>query len=329
MAKTKRDLTKMKTPHTYVIIFAVVVFAWLLTFLVPAGKFSTEDVEYQDANGDTKTRTVLKQETFRYDYNLDKEFVYDQLTDLVQQPAELAELGVDQEALEAVLDEGEKKLDQAQLDEVNLTDDTLYDMYGDKIYDKSEKLHKTAKVWGTDDFGGFGFLNFIFEGLVSGDKYGSAVGIAALILVVGGAFGIIMRTGAIDAGIYAFISKTKGLERLAIPLLFFAFSFGGATFGMAEEVIPFSMVMVPFVIALGYDSIVAVTVTYVASPGRERRQLDEPVFRGSSARDCRGTGLIWGRVPFDHVVCDHWLVGGLLEYLCGTNSQKSFEIRSL
>ena len=31
------------------------------------------------------------------------------------------------------------------------------------------------------------------------------VGIAALILVVGGAFGIIMRTGAIDAGIYAFI----------------------------------------------------------------------------------------------------------------------------
>lgn len=265
MAKTKRDLTKMKTPHTYVIIFAVVVFAWLLTFLVPAGKFSTEDVEYQDANGDTKTRTVLKQETFRYDYNLDKEFVYDQLTDLVQQPAELAELGVDQEALEAVLDEGENKLDQAQLDEVNLTDDTLYDMYGDKIYDKSEKLHKTAKVWGTDDFGGFGFLNFIFEGLVSGDKYGSAVGIAALILVVGGAFGIIMRTGAIDAGIYAFISKTKGLERLAIPLLFFAFSFGGATFGMAEEVIPFSMVMVPFVIALGYDSIVAVTVTYVAS----------------------------------------------------------------
>ncbi|MEA4830256.1 MAG: putative basic amino acid antiporter YfcC [Enterococcus thailandicus] len=117
----------------------------------------------------------------------------------------------------------------------------------------------------TDDFGGFGFLNFVFEGLVSGDKYGSAVGIAALILVVGGAFGIIMRTGAIDAGIYAIISKTKGLERLALPLLFFAFSFGGATFGMAEEVIPFSMVMVPFVIALGYDSIVAVTVTYVAS----------------------------------------------------------------
>ena len=67
--------------------------------------------------------------------------------------------------------------------------------------------------------------HFVFEGLTSGDKYGSAVGIAALILVVGGAFGIIMQTGAIDAGIFAFINKTKGLERLALPMLFFAFSF--------------------------------------------------------------------------------------------------------
>lgn len=261
----KRDLTKMKTPHTYVIIFGVVILAWILTFLIPAGKFSTEEVAYKDANGETSTRTVLRQDTFRYDYALDKGFVYDQLEDLANDSAELEELGIAKADVEAVLAEGEDKLSQSQLDELSLTDDVLYDMYGDKIYDTSKKLHKTAKVWGTDDFGGFGFLNFVFEGLVSGDKYGSAVGIAALILVVGGAFGIIMRTGAIDAGIYAFISKTKGLERLAIPLLFFAFSFGGATFGMAEEVIPFSMVMVPFVIALGYDSIVAVTVTYVAS----------------------------------------------------------------
>ncbi|BCA84983.1 hypothetical protein EsVE80_05060 [Enterococcus saigonensis] len=263
--KKKRDLTKMRTPHTYVIIFMVVIAAWLLTFIVPAGKFSTTEVEYKDANGEVATRTVLEQDTFRYDYPLNKEFVFDKLEDLAGNQTELDELDVAKEDVEGVIKEGESKLSQETLDGINLTDDALYKLYGDKIYDKSEKLHKTAKIWGTDDFNGFGFLNFVFEGLVSGDKYGSAVGIVALILVVGGAFGIIMRTGAIDAGIFAFISKTRGLERLAIPLLFFAFSFGGATFGMAEEVIPFSMVMVPFVIALGYDSIVAVTVTYVAS----------------------------------------------------------------
>lgn len=260
-----KDLTKMKTPHTYVIIFGVVIIAWLLTFLVPAGKFSTQEIEYTDANGEISTRTVLVQDSFRYAYPLEQEFVYDQLSALEEDTTQLNALSIDPTALEELLAEGPDALDQSQLDEVGLTDDVLYDLYGEQIYDTSEKLHKTAKVWGTDDFGGFGFLNFVFEGLVSGDKYGSAVGIAALILVVGGAFGIIMQTGAIDAGIFAFISKTRGLERLALPLLFFAFSFGGATFGMAEEVIPFSMVMVPFVIALGYDSIVAVTVTYVAS----------------------------------------------------------------
>ncbi|MDT2650625.1 putative basic amino acid antiporter YfcC [Enterococcus hirae] len=263
--KSKRDLTKMTTPHTYVIIFGVVILAWLLTFIVPAGKFSTQDIEYQDANGETSTRTVLRQDSFRYAYALDRSYVFDQLEKLQNDPTEREKLKVPEKGLEEVIFEGEKKLTQEKLDEISLTDDVLYDQFGERIYDTSKKLHKTARVWGTDDFGGFGFLNFVFEGLVSGDKYGSAVGIAALILVVGGAFGIIMRTGAIDAGIYAFISKTRGLERLALPLLFFAFSFGGATFGMAEEVIPFSMVMVPFVIALGYDSIVAVTVTYVAS----------------------------------------------------------------
>ncbi|MFB8501062.1 putative basic amino acid antiporter YfcC [Enterococcus hirae] len=263
--KSKRDLTKMTTPHTYVIIFGVVILAWLLTFIIPAGKFSTQDIEYQDANGETSTRTVLRQDSFRYAYALDRSYVFDQLEKLQNDPTEREKLKVPEKGLEEVISEGEKKLTQEKLDEISLTDDVLYDQFGERIYDTSKKLHKTARVWGTDDFGGFGFLNFVFEGLVSGDKYGSAVGIAALILVVGGAFGIIMRTGAIDAGIYAFISKTRGLERLALPLLFFAFSFGGATFGMAEEVIPFSMVMVPFVIALGYDSIVAVTVTYVAS----------------------------------------------------------------
>lgn len=255
----------MTTPHTYVIIFGVVILAWLLTFIVPAGKFSTQDIEYQDANGETSTRTVLRQDSFRYAYALDRSYVFDQLEKLQNDPTEREKLKVPEKGLEEVISEGEKKLTQEKLDEISLTDDVLYDQFGERIYDTSKKLHKTARVWGTDDFDGFGFLNFVFEGLVSGDKYGSAVGIAALILVVGGAFGIIMRTGAIDAGIYAFISKTRGLERLALPLLFFAFSFGGATFGMAEEVIPFSMVMVPFVIALGYDSIVAVTVTYVAS----------------------------------------------------------------
>ena len=61
------------------------------------------------------------------------------------------------------------------------------------------------------------------------------------------------------------LRKPRGWSGWRCLLLFVLFSLGGATFGMAEECIPFAMIMVPFVIALGYDSIVAVTVTYVAS----------------------------------------------------------------
>jgi len=258
-------LTKFQTPHTYAIIFFVVLACWILTFMVPAGHFTTHDVEYMGSNGEIKTKTVLIAETFRYSYNLDTAQLSKDLNKLSGDTAKLGELEVDPAALDEFLKTDPTTWDQGQLDELGLTDAKLFGMYGNTMYDTSQKLHKVAKVWGTDDYDGFGFMNYIFEGLVTGDRYGSAVGIVALILVVGGAFGIIMRTGAIDSGIYAFMRKTRGLERLALPLLFFLFSLGGATFGMSEEVIPFAMIMVPFVIALGYDSIVAVTVTFVAS----------------------------------------------------------------
>lgn len=261
----KKDLTKLKTPHTYAIIFFVVLFCWILTFLIPAGKFSTHTIEYTDANGETASRTVLMADTFRYSYRLNTDFVADALGRISQDQALMEELDVDPESLSALMQTDSSAWTQEDLDAVGISDDEMYSLYGEAFYDTSKKLHKVANVWGTEDFGGFGFLNYVFEGLVSGDRSGSAVGICALILVVGGAFGIIMKTGAIDAGIYAFIKKTRGLERLALPLLFLLFSLGGATFGMAEECIPFAMIMVPFVIALGYDSIVAVTVTYVAS----------------------------------------------------------------
>lgn len=260
-----RDFTKMKTPHTYAIIFVAVLACWLLTYLIPAGKFSTHDVEYIDANGAVKTKTVLMADTFRYSYPLDTAAVKEELVSMSKDEGLMESLGVEGEALAEFLETDASQWTQEDLDELGLTDDVLYGQYGLSVYDTTKKLHKTAGLWGTEDFGGFGFLNYVFEGLVTGDRSGSAVGICALILVVGGSFGIIMKTGAIDAGIYAFIKKTRGLERLALPLLFILFSLGGATFGMAEECIPFSMIMVPFVIALGYDSIVAVTVTYVAS----------------------------------------------------------------
>jgi uncharacterized ion transporter superfamily protein YfcC len=43
------------------------------------------------------------------------------------------------------------------------------------------------------------------------------------------------------------------------------FSLGGAIFGMAEEVIPFILILVPLALSLGYDSITAVAIAYIGS----------------------------------------------------------------
>jgi len=113
--------------------------------------------------------------------------------------------------------------------------------------------------------GQMGMFNYAFEGLVSGTKWGSAIGVIAFILIVGGAFGIVMRTQAINNGIVALIDKTKKADMVIIPLMFVLFSLGGAIFGMGEEAIAFSIVLVPLMVALGYDAITGILLTYVAT----------------------------------------------------------------
>ena len=106
-----------------------------------------------------------------------------------------------------------------------------------------------------------GFFNYMYNGIVSS----SAIEIIAFLLVVGGAFGIMIRTGAIEAGLIGLIRKAKGAEKLLIPILFALFSLGGAVFGMGEEALPFTMILCPLFVAVGYDTVIAVLVTYVAT----------------------------------------------------------------
>lgn len=113
--------------------------------------------------------------------------------------------------------------------------------------------------------GEIGLFNVLFEGLVSGDKNGAAIGVIAFILITGGAFGVLMQTKAIDNGISALISSTKQVDWLFIPSLFITFALGGAIFGMGEEAIAFCIVLYPIMKKLGYNAYVTVLVTYVAT----------------------------------------------------------------
>ncbi len=110
-----------------------------------------------------------------------------------------------------------------------------------------------------------GVLNYLFDGLTSGDRNGTAVGVVMFILIIGGSFGIILRTGAIEAGIRFVLTRVAGAEVWCLPVLFVLFSLGGAVFGMGEEAIAIAMIVVPMVIRMGYDSITGVMITYGAT----------------------------------------------------------------
>lgn len=101
-------------------------------------------------------------------------------------------------------------------------------------------------------------------------------GIIVFVLIIGGAFFIVNSTKAIDTGIMRFIGRASSLERyrffrsigignMIIVMVMLLFGVFGAVFGMSEETIAFTAIMIPLAVSLGYDPIVGVCMVYVAA----------------------------------------------------------------
>ena len=97
------------------------------------------------------------------------------------------------------------------------------------------------------------------------DGFVDAAEVVGFVLLVGGAFGIVNKTGAIESGIASIISKFQGKELLIIPIAMILFGLGGTTFGMAEETLPFYMIFVPLMTSLGYDSLTAISIVFIGA----------------------------------------------------------------
>ena len=92
--------------------------------------------------------------------------------------------------------------------------------------------------------------------------------IIGFVLIVGGAFAVLQRTEAIDALIksVARAHSRSALVRVAvIPVFVTLFSLGGASFGMAEEAIPFVLIFIPLALALKLDTLTGVAIPFVGS----------------------------------------------------------------
>lgn len=86
--------------------------------------------------------------------------------------------------------------------------------------------------------------------------------IIAVILLVGGCFHVIEKTGALKEGIVMLTNRFKGREEVSLILAGLLFLVGGTLEGMEEEVIPFIPVMLLLTRRLGYNVMVMVCVSY-------------------------------------------------------------------
>ncbi|NCF73633.1 MAG: putative basic amino acid antiporter YfcC [Gammaproteobacteria bacterium] len=124
-----------------------------------------------------------------------------------------------------------------------------------------------------------------------------AADVIAFVLVVGGAFGIILRTGAIDRGLHMLATSLSSKGIFVIPIMITLFSLGGSTFGMSEEVLPLYPVVIALMFILRFDSMTAVLILFLGTQAGYIGATINPfsVLLAQAISDVHGNPLLWLR----------------------------------
>ncbi|RBA03562.1 YfcC family protein [Staphylococcus arlettae] len=132
-------------------------------------------------------------------------------------------------------------------------------------YEREEKNGQTLVVSGSykevAQHGGslFDIFRAIPEGLISGGE------IVFYIFLVGGAFGIVHKTGAFETGVKYVMSQLGKFKVLMIPLTMTIFSILGFSIGLAEETIIFVPIGIIIARTLGYDALTGTSMVILGA----------------------------------------------------------------
>lgn len=107
--------------------------------------------------------------------------------------------------------------------------------------------------------------------------------VIVFVLILGGFLGVVMKTGALDATLGAMLRKMKDREKWLIPILMTFFAIGGTTYGMQEETVAFYALVVPIMIAAGYNAMTAVMVIVLGAGSGVLASTINPFSTGIAA----------------------------------------------
>ena len=108
--------------------------------------------------------------------------------------------------------------------------------------------------------------------------------VIVFVMILGGFLSVVMKTGALDAMLGSMLLKMKGKEKWLIPILMIFFAIGGTTYGMQEETVAFYALIIPVMIAAGYNAMTAVLVIVLGSGAGLIGSTINPFSTGIAAR---------------------------------------------
>lgn len=127
------------------------------------------------------------------------------------------------------------------------------------------------------------------------------VDVVLYILMVGAFLGIVMKSRVVDIAVINMVNRLRGRENMLIIILILFFGFGGTTYGMGEETIAFYPLIVPVILAAGYDTVTAASVILMSSVMGCLASTVNPFATGIASRFAEisiGEGLVFRGVMF-------------------------------
>lgn len=155
----------------------------------------------------------------------------------------------------------------------------------------------------------------------------NAIDVSLFVLIIGGFLGVVNATGAINTGIERVMLRLKGREKWMIPALMLLFAAGGTTYGMAEETLAFYVLLLPLMIAVGYDALTGVAVIMVGAGIGVLGSTINP-FSTAIASNAAGIPFTQGMALRLAILAVGWLicVGYVMRYAERVRKDPSFSL---
>ena len=151
-----------------------------------------------------------------------------------------------------------------------------------------------------------------------------AADVVFFVFLIGGAFAVVDRTGALAYGVTWLVRRLAGRAALVIPVTCFAFALGGALDNMHEEIIALIPALLVLTRRLGYDAVTAAAMSVGAAAVGAAFSPINP-FQVEIAQKLAQLPLLSGwsyRLVFLALALAIW-IGGTMRYAARTRGTPS------